>query len=139
MGYGGLRGISPVIATVIIVAVAIAISVAVASWLLGLWGPFAGYEALQVLPDSYVDLAAKQLVLHVRNAGTEAARVYMITVNGEPVAYEATVEPGDSIVLTVPLSQGNSTIVSLEPGAAYTVTVYTEAGGAYTVVVYARG
>lgn len=32
------RGISPVIATVIIVAVAIAISIAVAGWLFGLWG-----------------------------------------------------------------------------------------------------
>ena len=32
------KGISPVIATVIIVAVAIAISIAVAGWLFGLWG-----------------------------------------------------------------------------------------------------
>ncbi len=37
----GRKGISPVIATVIIVAVAIAISIAVASWLFGLWGGFA--------------------------------------------------------------------------------------------------
>ncbi|BAN90137.1 archaellin/type IV pilin N-terminal domain-containing protein [Aeropyrum camini] len=43
------RGISPVIATVIIVAVAIAISIAVAGWLFGLWGSFAtGSPQIQV-------------------------------------------------------------------------------------------
>ncbi|GBF09550.1 hypothetical protein apy_12750, partial [Aeropyrum pernix] len=45
----GRRGISPVIATVIIVAVAIAISIAVAGWLFGLWGSFAtGSPQIQV-------------------------------------------------------------------------------------------
>ncbi|MHC1628629.1 MAG: archaellin/type IV pilin N-terminal domain-containing protein [Candidatus Nezhaarchaeales archaeon] len=41
------KGISPVIATIIIVAVAIAISIAVASWLMGLWTGFTTTESVQ--------------------------------------------------------------------------------------------
>ena len=43
------KGISPVIATIIIVAVAIAISIAVASWLMGLWTGFTKSEQLSMI------------------------------------------------------------------------------------------
>ncbi|RLF08230.1 MAG: hypothetical protein DRJ64_01405, partial [Thermoprotei archaeon] len=42
------KGISPVIATVIIVAVAIAISIAVAFWMTGIVGLFTGFEQVQI-------------------------------------------------------------------------------------------
>ena len=48
------KGISPVIATVIIVSVAIAIAVAVAFWMTGITGLFTRYEKVEVT-NAYAD------------------------------------------------------------------------------------
>ncbi|MBS7638222.1 DUF4352 domain-containing protein, partial [Candidatus Bathyarchaeota archaeon] len=47
MGVEDRRGVSPVIATIIIVAIAIVMSLAVAYWMLGLGGAFTRYEKLE--------------------------------------------------------------------------------------------
>ena len=143
------RGISPVIATVIIVAVAIAISIAVAGWLMGLWGGFGQTEALKVLPDSYVDVANGQLVLHVKNEGGSKAEIYKIEISGNEVNLaNATVtgtgasasggkiylDPGADATITVALPTG----MTATAGTAYTVTIYTAAGNVYTGTVYGK-
>ena len=138
-------GISPVIATVIIVAVAIAISIAVASWLMGLWGGFGQTESLKIYPDSYVDVANGQLVLHVQNVGGSPAEIYLIKISGVdvPAQYPIVLQPGEEATLTLPLTTttdtgGTTAIVDLAAGVAYTVTIYTEAGNVYTTTVYGR-
>ena len=138
---GARRGISPVIATVIIVAVAIAIAIAVAGWLMGLWGGFGQTEALKVFPDSYVDVADKQLVLHIQNIGGAPAQIYRIEISGKqvPADYPILVEPGEEKTLTLALTTtANTTIVPLASGVAYTITIYTAAGNVYTGTVYGR-
>ncbi|MCE4610210.1 MAG: DUF4352 domain-containing protein [Desulfurococcales archaeon] len=144
------RGISPVIATVIIVAVAIAISIAVAGWLMGLWGGFGQTESLKIFPDSYVN--STTLVLHIQNTGGSAAEIYKIelsgttlmdnnaaavgvVVNGNTVTTNTiVVDPGQTVTIEVPLTTGFNTAA----GVAYTVTVYTQAGNVYTSTVYGK-
>ena len=145
------KGISPVIATVIIVAVAIAISIAVAGWLMGLWGGFGQTESLKTFPDSYVDVANGQLVLHIQNVGGSPAQIYKIEISGVPadltqatatgngIQVDATngiitIQPGGEGTITVPLPAG----VNAAAGVAYTVTIYTEAGNVYTTTVYGK-
>ena len=143
------KGISPVIATVIIVAVAIAISIAVAGWLMGLWGGFGQTESLKVFPDSYVDVNNKQLVLDIQNVGGAPAQIYKIEISGTPVDLTQanvtgtginitngiiTIQPGARGTITVPLP----TNVNAAAGVAYTVTIYTQAGNVYTSTVYGK-
>ena len=137
------KGISPVIATVIIVAVAIAISIAVAGWLMGLWSGFGQTESLKIFPDSYIDVATGTLVLNVQNVGGSTARIYKIEVSGTEIpsanitqpagGYPITIDPGTKITI-----QANVQGINPAAGVAYTVTIYTEAGNVYTGTVYGR-
>jgi FlaG/FlaF family flagellin (archaellin) len=53
------RGVSPVIATIIIVSIAIVMSLAVAYWMLGLGGAFTRYEKLE-FTSAYVTVAKNE-------------------------------------------------------------------------------
>ena len=79
------RGISPVIATVIIVAVAIAISIAVAFWMTGIVGLFTGFEQVQVT-SAYAQYSSSDnaftITLTVKNTGTSAASIDNVFLNG---------------------------------------------------------
>ncbi len=134
------KGISPVIATVIIVAVAIAISIAVAGWLMGLWGGFGQTESLKVFPDSYIDVGTNTLVLNVQNVGGSTARIYKIEISGVEIpsgnvtpTYPITIEAGQKVTINADVSGINPAA-----GVAYTVTIYTEAGNVYTGTVYGK-
>ncbi len=145
------KGISPVIATVIIVAVAIAISIAVAGWLMGLWGGFGQTEALKVFPDSYADAQNDQFYIIVQNTGGSPAQIYKIDISGKTFTTFAvdtdldgtadqsnvtvvTVNPGSKVAIIIDAT-GKIDVAS---GVAYTVTIYTEAGNVYTGTVYGK-
>jgi flagellin-like protein len=145
------RGISPVIATVIIVAVAIAISIAVAGWLMGLWGGFGQTESLKPFPDSYVDTQKNNLVLVIQNVGGSPAQIYKIEISGQQLDLKQakatgngitvdtqngkiTIQPGAKGTITIPLPQN----FNAAAGVAYTVSIYTESGNVYTTTVYGQ-
>ena len=126
-------GISPVVATVILVAVAIVIAIAVAFWASGLVGVFTRYEKLEIQA-AYFPAGGGNPVLHVRNTGSADATIIMITVNGVPV------QSGLSIRLTV----GASTAITVssptggwQPGVTYEIAIHTAAGKTYPVAVQA--
>ncbi len=125
------RGISPVIATVIIVAVAIAISIAVASWLLGLWSGFGSYESLKILPTSHLN--ETHVILDVYNPGSKVARVTMIEVNGSRIPVSQAIQPGETKTIIKPLP------FTPKPGIAYTIKLHIAEGGVYQTIVYTRG
>lgn len=83
------KGISPVIATVIIVSVAIAIAVAVAFWMTGITGLFTRYERVEIT-NCYADwnTTAKAwiIVIQLRNSGSDDATIDEIFINGRPHA-----------------------------------------------------
>jgi flagellin-like protein len=145
------RGISPVIATVIIVAVAIAISIAVAGWLMGLWGGFGQTESLKVFPDSYADAGTDKFYIIVQNTGGSPAQIYRIDIAGNNFTTfdvdnnldgkadktgqtSVTVNPGEKLAIIVDVSS----TIDVASGVAYTVTIYTEAGNVYTSIVYGK-
>jgi archaeal type IV pilus assembly protein PilA len=74
-------GISPVVATVILVAVAIVIAIAVAFWASGLVSVFTRFEKVEIV-SAYWD--GENVVILARNTGSSIAVVDMILVNGAP-------------------------------------------------------
>lgn len=131
------KGISPVIATVIIVAVAIAISIAVAGWLFGLWGSFGTTEQLTVMPDS--SLSSSTLTLHIKNTGSKSAVVTKVEIVGiGTLATQITVQQGSDITTALALSDFTITGASAPtPGTQYLIKVYTDSGGVYQGYVVA--
>ncbi len=133
----GRKGISPVIATVIIVAVAIAISIAVAGWLMGLWGTFGTTESLKVMPNTtlIVNTVTNQanLTLVVKNTGSKPAKITEIEIVGVATntTVNAVVNPGQIVTLNW------TGITGVSPGAQYTIKVYTDSGNVYTGYVTA--
>jgi archaeal type IV pilus assembly protein PilA len=77
----GKAGISPVVATVILVAVAIVIAIAVAFWASGLVGVFTRFEKIEIQA-AYWD--GNNIVLIARNTGSSITVVDMIMANGAP-------------------------------------------------------
>lgn len=134
-----MRGISPVIATVIILAVTVAVAVAVIGWITGLFGSSVGStEQLQIMPDSYIDVGRNELRLHVVNKGSDAT-IYKIEVVGlgECSGIRIDNEIRDS------LEAGEDAIVSCSvdgavAGTVYTVKIYTKNGNVFTGTVQAK-
>lgn len=134
-------GISPILATVIIIAVTLVIAIGVIGWIMGIWGGFGSTESLQIYPDSYI--AEKNgktvLYLHVKNTGTATASIYKVEVMG--VATNSTspeitsVTPGEEKTLTIVVTTATGQITS---GATYQVKIYTNAGNVFSAVVRAE-
>ena len=133
-------GISPVVATVILVAVAIVIAIAVAFWASGLVGVFTRYEKIEI----YAAYATSptSITISVRNTGSSPATIDNILVNGIPCADSdicSSVNP-DPASSTVYLSVGGAqdftiTIASGYSGTTLEIAVHTAAGKTYPVSV----
>jgi len=139
-----MRGIEPIIAVVILVAVTLVIAIGVIGWIMGWWGTFGATESLQFYPDSYIDVAKNQLLLHLKNTGSASAVIYKIEISGVETltdtadfkggtVKDGTVGPGTEDILTISISQGKYTA-----GANYLVKIYTRAGNVYSVTVQAK-
>jgi len=130
-----VRGISPVIATIIILAVTVAIAIAVVGWITGLWGGLAGgTEQLKIYPDSYINATNTTLLLHVRNEGGDIT-IDSIEIVGLGLATgisPTVVGAGDEVWVTATVP---GTPVA---GTSYTVKVYTAGGNVFTAVVQAK-
>jgi len=74
------KGISPVIATVIIVAVAIAISIAVAGWLFGLWGGFASAQPQIKITNPTGSASNNKIQLYITNNGAGSDDIIKVIV-----------------------------------------------------------
>ena len=142
-------GISPVVATVILVAIAIVIAIAVAFWASGLVGVFTRFEKIEITA-AYAessDSGGYQVVLVVRNTGSADATIDDIYVNGKPcggivsdsgcnINVADGISPlsvGASATITVkkPPAEGSSFI----PGVTYEVAVHTASGKLYPASV----
>jgi flagellin-like protein len=77
------RGISPVIATVILVAIAIVISIAAAFWMTGLLSSFTTYEKLQISASiSKTSSNQYTITVVIVNDGTLSTNVTAVLING---------------------------------------------------------
>ncbi|MGA3111737.1 MAG: archaellin/type IV pilin N-terminal domain-containing protein [Candidatus Bathyarchaeia archaeon] len=134
------RGLSTVIATIIIVAIAIVMAIAVAYWAMGVGNSFTRFEKLQIT-NAYAssDTAA---TITVRNTGTATATLdptSSVFINGQLIATGVTVNggatavaipPGSSatVAIAIPPAQANS-------GVSVQVTVQSAAGNQYPTVL----
>ena len=147
-------GISPVIATVILVAVAIAVAVAVAFWMTGIVGLFTGrVEQLEVVSATatFDETAnAYKIKVIVRNAGTAPVTIDGVFITPSELGDGATctctgattppaindvatdsdckIDPGDSATIEVTLSGGTA-------GQSVEVKIHTAGGKEYPKLV----
>jgi FlaG/FlaF family flagellin (archaellin) len=127
-------GISPVVATVILVAVAIVIAIAVAFWASGLVSVFTRFEKIEI-QSAYVD--GTNVVLIARNTGSSVAVVDMILANGAPCVTDvgSTLTIGDTFSTQLPVGPcaGGGTIQS--GGITNEIALHTTSGKTYPVAV----
>ncbi len=144
------KGISTVIATIIIVAITIVMAIAVAYWALGIGGSFTRFEKLQY-SYGYVTgggSAPWLINIQVQNTGTAQATINNIYLNGQPANTYTTAEPiingtalttississqtlppGATCVYTLSLPQSTSVWAS---GMSVEVSIQTAAGNSY--------
>jgi len=137
-------GISPVVATVILVAIAIVIAIAVAFWASGLVGVFTRFEKLEITSAYY---SGGKVVLVVRNTGSADTSIDDIYVNGVPCLGHCGITPPIAPNSTYSMTVGSSATIEISnppsavtngnwtSGVTYEVMVHTASGKSYPVSV----
>ena len=140
-----MRGISPVIATVIILAVTIAIAIAVVGWVMGLFRSSAkGSAQLELYPNSTVYDNGTGF-LWIADKGGGSAQITKIKI-GDVVftCNDVKIKTGEVIKVVVGTSSNancTATSASFTPGVTYEVSIYTADGNVFpgNVVAEASG
>lgn len=135
------KGISPVIATVILVAVTLVIAVAIIGWLMGLWGGLAGGSPAISITNQKVDTLGN-IVLYIKNTGGGSDKLLSaeiisagsivgsategstVTINGESTTLPATITANFAGWVTIPTG-----VSSLNAGDTVIVKLYFESSG----------
>jgi flagellin-like protein len=103
------RGISPVVATVILVAVTIVVAVAVAYWMGGIAGLYTRYEKLEI-SSIYAEYNATSknwtITVTVKNTGSADATIDNILINGRALSQYNPALNGTSGSINIPLKVG---------------------------------
>ncbi|BBC20945.1 flagellin-like protein [Aeropyrum globular virus 1] len=138
------RGISPVIATVIIVAVTIAVSLAVAVWLFNLFDVFSEYSVVKITTAYFVSTTDENgntrwhLILMVKNEGSQAETLTSVRVKGVVIDVPDTAEvlqPGETKLIQIPMPDG----LTFQPGERVAIELYTASGLVVPFVAEVRG
>jgi flagellin-like protein len=132
------KGISPILATVILIAVTLVIAVGVIGWVMGIWGSMGRTEMLSVTPIK-LSSTDNKLELLIINQGQIKATIKNITVEGlgacdDNISPTNVIQPGDSTTITCTIS-GTQVAVA---GVVYTVKVITSSGNIYQTQVRAE-
>jgi flagellin-like protein len=126
-------GISPVVATVILVAVAIVIAIAVAFWASGLVGVFTRFEKLEIVSAVMTD--ATTFKVRIRNTGSADSALIQVVVQGKAIGQvppnEGVLKVGETRECTVRV--GNSP----PPGITVELAFYSAGGKTYPTAVLA--
>jgi archaeal type IV pilus assembly protein PilA len=126
----GKAGISPVVATVILVAVAIVIAIAVAFWASGLVSVFTRFEKIEI-QSAFWD--GSQVVIIAKNSGSSPTVVDMILVNGRPcmTGLNDALSIGGTFQWTV--TTGTNCVIA--GGITNEIALHTTSGKTYPVAV----
>jgi flagellin-like protein len=114
------KGISPVIATVILVAVAITVSVSVAYWMGGISSLYTRLEKIEVQSATAIKGVGGDytITLAVKNTGSADATIDSVFINGKPLS-----QFGGNV--TTNLATGGTAVVA---GGSASVEAYVAAG-----------
>ncbi|MEM3528068.1 MAG: archaellin/type IV pilin N-terminal domain-containing protein [Candidatus Bathyarchaeia archaeon] len=131
------RGVSPVIAVLLMVAIAVAASILVYVWSMGLIGTLTtgGGQQLkeQVILEAYKwNGTTGPLDLYLRNVGNSEVVVDAVYVSGinQTITPETLKVQGPTVKISIENLEGTYT-----SGVAYTVKVVTKTGGVFTYSV----
>lgn len=138
----GRRGVSEVVAAMLLITITVAASIILYVYSSGLLGsltgaqPQSGQYANQITLEFYDWTTLTSLNLTVRNVGSGLANIAAYYVNGVKVSASGactsttTLQPQKSctVKLTIPVSLNGQTILS---GVSYLVKVATKDGGAF--------
>ena len=125
------RGISNVVATIILIAVAIALAVAVAIWVFGVFKGSAHATTINTISeDLYVTSSGSYLVLYVSNPGGTTQNIVSVTLSGASCTFQGAYS-------TSPSPSSLASVTTTAPG----VTTATNdevvlAGGTMAYLVY---
>jgi flagellin-like protein len=128
-------GISPVVATVILVAVAIVIAIAVAFWASGLVGVFTRFEKLEIVSAIMTD--ATTFTVRIRNTGSADSAIIQVVVQGRGIGQlntPAQIRVGETLTCTVDLGAATN---SPPPGITVELAFYSAGGKIYPTAVLA--
>lgn len=143
------KGISTIIATIIIVAISIVMAIAVAYWALGIGGSFTRFEKLE-FTSAYATYSGTNYVINmtIKNTGSASATIDPVTIfyNGKPAsAYIAPYTPSPSFNTPIVLDPGNATSqwITMQGGSGsywqssmnLEVMIQTTAGRQYPKVI----
>ena len=133
------KGVSPVIAVLLMIAIAVAAAILVYVWAMGLIGTLTGTGGQQVKEQIIMDAynwqtPAGPMTIYMRNVGSSQIIVDAVYVGGASAAsnmnsqltLQSTASP---IAVSIPTS------ISPTSGVAYTVKVITKTGGVFTFSV----
>jgi flagellin-like protein len=126
-------GISPVVATVILVAVAIVIAIAVAFWASGLVGVFTRFEKLEIVSAVMTDANTFQVV--IRNTGSADSALIQVVVQGRGIgqvpADQGRIRVGEQRTCIITVTN------SPPPGITVELAFYSSGGKTYPTAVLA--
>jgi len=142
------KGISPVIATVILVAVAITVAVSVAMWMGGISSLYTRLEKIEISTVNVVKggTANYTITMSVKNTGSADATIDGIIINGKSsTAYTSptitiTYSPSGGLVAagssaTVTIFINSQSVAPFTPGTTIDVKLHTAAGKDYPQMV----
>jgi len=147
------KGISNVVATIILIAVAIALAVAVAVWVFGLAGSSAKTATLQIQAMSFTGSGSSgTLTLMVYNPSSSAVSINAFTLGGLTCALSSgsspiTIASGNQTTLEISINGNTASVgsssftctgsLTITPGVQYSGTIVTTSGQTYPFTVTA--
>ena len=132
--YADKRGISPVVATVILVAVTIVVAVAVAYWMGGLTSVYTRFEKLEIT-SAYAQKndGTFTITLNIKNSGSADATIDNILLNGKPPSeYEVNNITDSNELLYNGTSKEWMKSLSVKAGASATIIICVNATAPFT-------
>jgi flagellin-like protein len=138
--FGKKRGVSPVIAVLLLIAIAVATGILVYIWVTGLSGALTqtgGQQvAEQLTMEAYdYDPIASGVVLYVRNTGTVDLDIDTVYFDGveDTTIDPGVLSPGDSTSFTIDVSGATGATA----GSSHIVKIVTKTGAVFTFTVVA--
>ena len=133
------KGVSPVIAVLLMIAIAVAAAILVYVWAMGLIGTLTGTGGQQVKEQIIMDAynwqtPAGPMTIYMRNVGSSQIIVDAVYVGGASAASGLSSQLNLQSTASV-FSVSVPTSISATSGVGYTVKVITKTGGVFTFSV----
>ncbi|MEM1549779.1 MAG: archaellin/type IV pilin N-terminal domain-containing protein [Candidatus Methanomethylicia archaeon] len=144
-------GISPVIATVIIVAVTITVAVAISYWMGGIAGLYTRFEKIEITYATVVHddtPAGWNITLGVKNTGSADATIDNIFLNGVPISNVQNAKVNNTDFNSLSLKSGESKVIIIfipegaaigggkaSSGLSLEIKLHTAAGKDYPKII----